>query len=91
MCEMCKVYYMTQGPIRGSCKHQHITIYDAYRCLSHDFRMAQKEGLDSDRRVCAVAAGHERELSEQENNQLEQWIRFVSWETPMWHGLIPEA
>jgi hypothetical protein len=53
--------------------------------------MAQKEGLDSDRRVCAVAAGHERELSEQENNQLEQWIRFVSWEIPMRHGLIPEA
>jgi len=41
--------------------------------------MAKKEGLGSDRRVCAVHAGHERELSEQEINQLEQWKRFVSW------------
>jgi len=64
----------------GSCKHQHVTIYDAYSCLGHDFRMAQKEGLGSDRRVCAVEAGHERELSEQEINQLEQWSRFVSLE-----------
>jgi len=42
--------------------------------------MAQNEGLGLDRRVCAVEAGHERELSEQETNQLEQWKRFMSWE-----------
>jgi len=42
--------------------------------------MAQKEGLGSDRRVCAVEDGLERELYKQEMNQLEQWRRFVSWE-----------
>jgi hypothetical protein len=80
MHEIYRVYYITAGPFRGSCEHQHITIYDAYSCLSHDFNMAQKEGLSSDRRVCAVENGHERELYEQEMNQLEQWKRFVSWE-----------
>jgi len=42
--------------------------------------MAQKHGLGSDRRVRAVEDGHQRELYEQETNQLEQWKRFVSWE-----------
>ncbi|MCJ7444006.1 MAG: hypothetical protein MUO26_05675 [Methanotrichaceae archaeon] len=80
MCETCRVFYMTQGQIRGSCKHEHLTIYDAYSCLSHDFRMAQKEGTESDRRVCAVENGYERELCKQEINQLDQWKRFASWE-----------
>ena len=79
MCKTCRVYcYITKGSIRGSCKHEHLTIYDAYSCLSHDSRMAQKEGIGSDRRVCAVEDGHERELCEQEINQLDQWRRFVS-------------
>jgi hypothetical protein len=80
MCEMCRIYYMTKGPLRGSCEHEHLTIYSAYRCMSHDSRKAQKEGLGSDRRVCAFEEGIERELCKQEMNQLDQWRRFASWE-----------
>ena len=80
MCEMCRVYYMTKGSIRGSCRHEHLTIYGEYSCLSQDSLLAQKEGIGSDRRVLAVEDGRERELCEQEVNQLDQWIRFASWE-----------
>jgi len=80
MDERYRIYYTTKGPIRGSCKHQHRTIYDAYHCLRHDFRIAQKEGVHSDRHVCAVEDGHERELYEHEINQLELWRRLALWE-----------
>ncbi len=80
MDERYRIYYITKGPIRGSCKHQHRTIYDAYHCLRHDLRAAKKIGESSDRRVCAVEDGHERELYEYEINQLEQWRRLALWE-----------
>ncbi len=44
MVERYRIYYITKGLIRGSCKHQHRTIYDAYHCLRHDFHKAKKEG-----------------------------------------------
>jgi hypothetical protein len=68
MTDRYKVYYITRGPIRGSCEHQHRTIYDAYHCLRHDFRAAEKDGSYSDRHVYAVDGGHERELCEREIN-----------------------
>ena len=73
--ERYKIYYIATGPMRGSCKHQHRTIYDAYHCLRHDFKAAQSEGIRSDRRVCAVEDGHERELCEPEVNQLDRLRR----------------
>ena len=75
-----KVYYITKGPIRGSCKHQHRVIYDAFHCLIHDFHAAQKEGICSDRRVRAVEDGHERELYEHEINQLDRFRRSALWQ-----------
>jgi hypothetical protein len=70
-----KTYYITKGPTRGSCKHQHRTINWAYHCLTNDSRAAQKEGLISDRRVYAVENGLERELYEHEINELDHWRR----------------
>jgi hypothetical protein len=72
-----KTYYITKGPIRGSCKHQHRTIYWAYHCLRNDFRAAQKDGIFSDRRVYAVENRHERELYEHEINELDHLRRVM--------------
>ena len=80
MCEICGVHYRTKGSIRGSCGHEHLTIYGVYSCLSQESLLARKEGISSDGRVFAVEDGRERELIEQEVNQLDQWIRFASWE-----------
>lgn len=80
MVERYKVYYITKGPIRGSCKHQHRTIYDAYHCLRHDFLAAKKNGISSDRHVCAVENGHERELNEYETNRLDYLRRLALME-----------
>jgi hypothetical protein len=66
-----KIYYITKGPLRGSCKHQHRRLYDAYHCLKHDFHVAEMAGSYSDRHVCAVENGHERELYEHEINILD--------------------
>ncbi len=66
-----KVYYITKGPIRGPCEHKHRTIDFAYHCLRHDIQAAEKEGTYSDRRVCAVDNGQERELVEHEINELD--------------------
>ena len=70
-------YYITKGPIGGSCEHQHRNIYYAYHCLRHDFLSAKKEGLLSDRRVVAVQDGQERELYEHEINELDHWKRVI--------------
>lgn len=75
--ERYKIYYITKGPNRGSCKHQHRSIYDAYHCLRHDINEARKSGGSSDRAVCAVDDGHERELNEQEINQLDHLRRLM--------------
>ena len=72
-----KTYYITKGPTRGSCKHQHRTINWAYHCLTNDSRAAQKEGLISDRRVYAVENGLERELYEHEINELDHLRRVI--------------
>jgi len=77
MGEGYKTYYITKGPIRGSCKHRHRNIYWAYHCLRNDFRAAQKEGILSDRRVYAVENRHERELYEHEINELDHWRRVI--------------
>jgi hypothetical protein len=77
MTEGCKIYYITKGPIRGTCKHQHRNIYWAYHCLRKDFRDAQKEGTFSDRRVYAVENQHERALYEHEINELDHWRRVI--------------
>ena len=78
-----KIYYITKGPIRGSCEHQHRNIYYAYHCLRHNFLAAQKEGLLSDRRICAVQDGQERELYEHEVNELDQVRRVILKETTL--------
>ena len=77
MSEGHKTYYITKGPIRGSCEHQHRNIYYAYHCLRHDVLAAQKEGLLSDRRVYAVQDGQERELYEHEINELDHLKRVT--------------
>ena len=77
MGEGYKNYYITKGPIRGSCKHQHRTIYWAYHCLTNELLAAQKEGLISDRRVYAVENGLERELYEHEINELDHLRRVI--------------
>ncbi|MCJ7443486.1 MAG: hypothetical protein MUO26_02965 [Methanotrichaceae archaeon] len=77
MREGYKTYYITKGPIRGSCKHQHRTIYWAYHCLRNDFHAAQKEGILSDRRVYAVENRHERELYDHEINELDHLRRVT--------------
>jgi hypothetical protein len=66
-----KVYYIAVGLGRGSCRHQHRTIYDAYHCLRHDFHAAEESGSYSDRHVCAVENGVTRELNEREINLLD--------------------
>jgi hypothetical protein len=81
-----KIYYITKGPIRGSCEHQHRTIYYAYHCLRHDFLAAQKAGLLSDRRVYAVEDRHERELYEHEINELDHVRRVILKETTLQDG-----
>jgi Zn-finger domain-containing protein len=78
-----KIYYITKGPIRGSCDHQHRNIYYAYHCLTHDFLAAQKEGLLSDRHVYAVEDGRERELYEHEINELDHVRRVILKETTL--------
>lgn len=77
MGERYRVYYITRGVNRGSCKHQHRTIYDAYHCLRHDINVARKNGSSSDRSICAVEDGHERELNEREINQLDNLRRLM--------------
>ena len=72
-----ETYYITKGPIRGTCKHRHRNIYWAYHCLRNDFREAQEEGIFSDRRVYAVENRHERELYEHEINELDHWKRVI--------------
>ena len=72
-----ETYYITKGPIRGTCKHRHRNIYWAYHCLRNDFCEAQKEGIFSDRRVYAVENRHERELYEHEINELDHWKRVI--------------
>ncbi len=72
-----KVYYITKGPIRGSCEHKHRTIDYAYHCLRHDIQAAEKEGTSSDRRIYAVDNGQERELVELEINELDYARRTV--------------
>lgn len=81
MGERYKVYYITKGVNRGSCKHQHRTIYDAYHCLRHDINVSRKSGGCSDRFICAVEDGLERELNEQEINQLDHIRRLMLKET----------
>ncbi len=65
------VYYITKGPIRGSCEHKHRTIDYAYHCLRHDIQAAEKDGTFSDRRVYAIDNGQERELVEREIYELD--------------------
>ena len=77
MGEASKIFYITKGPIRGSCKHQHRNIYWAYHCLRNDSHAAQKEGLISDRRVYAVENGLERALYEHEINELDHLRRVI--------------
>jgi hypothetical protein len=76
-----RVYYITKGPVRGPCEHKHRTIEYAYHCLRHDIQAAQKCGTFSDRRVCAVDEGHERELVEHEINELDYARRRTLNET----------
>jgi hypothetical protein len=71
MGERYRVCYITFGLGRGSCGHQHRTIYDAYHCLRHDFRAAEESGSYSDRHVCAIENGIMRELNELEINLLD--------------------
>jgi hypothetical protein len=78
-----KIYYITRGPIRGSCEHRHRTIYYAYHCLRHDIRAAKKDGTLSDRRVYAVDNGQERELFEHEINELDYARRVILKETAL--------
>jgi hypothetical protein len=70
-----KTYYITKGPIRGSCEHQHRNIYYAYHCLRQDVLAGRKEGMLSDRRVYAVQDGQERKLYEHEINELDHLKR----------------
>ncbi len=77
MGERYRVYYIAKGVNSGSCKHQHRTIYDAYHCLRHDINAASKSGGSSDRFICAVDNGHDRELNEKEINQLDHLRRLM--------------
>lgn len=61
-----KTYYTTRGSVRGECGHKHRDISTAYDCFARDQRGCERQGGYSDRTVCAVKDGEERELTDGE-------------------------
>lgn len=67
--------YTTSGSVRGTCGHQHHTVEAAAECMARDARACRSlgGGAYSDRHVIAVVDGQERDLAEQEREDLWAW------------------
>ena len=73
------IAYTTRGPVRGTCGHRHRSIETAAKCVLRDGRDCRSlgGGAYSDRRVVAVEAGAERELTGDEFERYENEIAFL--------------
>jgi hypothetical protein len=63
-------YYITHGPVRGTCLHQHHTLSSAKQCLRIDAADCRHQGSHSDREIYAVEQGERRPLTPVEREQL---------------------
>mgnify|MGYP001583537204 FL=1 len=74
-----KPVYRCLGPVRALCGHEHRTLSGAERCLYADQAVCSKQGGYSDRRIVGVTdEGWERELTDEEFEQLDQ-TRVRPW------------
>jgi hypothetical protein len=64
------VYYITHGPVRGTCSHHHQTLGSANQCLHNDVWDCRHQGGHSDREIYAVEHGERRPLTHVERETL---------------------
>ena len=65
--------YTTYGPVRGSCRHQHRTLWAATRCVAADRASCRRQSGYSDRAESRVdAEGYRHPLTEAE----AEWVLY---------------